>query len=269
MSIVLLTNRSNRGETLAHLIQRAGLHLSLVVVEDPSLRYADVKPSVKQRLRTVIGPLYRFVKGQLTLSATQRKALELEHECLQQANQKVDDYIAQLGVKGRPEGVDYLETPSLKEAAVVTAIAKCKPSLCVVLGTSIIKPRILAIPSMGTINAHTSILPEYRGSRSEFWQCYNEDYANVGITLHLVESSVDTGGILFQQKQEVDARPEPYDLRANNTIATLSNYVPVIIQYLNGNLDPRPQGESKTPTYRFRDITEEKRIALYTRLLGR
>jgi len=269
MGIVLLTNRSNRGEALAHLIKRAGLDLSLVVVEDPQLRHTEVQPSPMHRLRTIIGPFYRFVRGQLTLSATQRKALELERECQQRANRKVDDHIAQLNIIGRPDGVEYLETPSLNEANVVTAIAKCKPSLCVVLGTSIIKPRILAIPSMGTINAHTSILPEYRGSRSEFWQCYNEDFSHVGITLHLVEPSVDTGSILFQQKQEVDTGPEPFDLRANNTIATLSNYVPVIIQYLNGNLDPRPQGESKTPTYRFRDITEEKRIALYTRLIGR
>jgi methionyl-tRNA formyltransferase len=209
-----------------------------------------------------------LVKGYLKLSAVQRKALKLEQDCQLRANQKVDNYIVRIGVKGRPDGVEYLETPSLNEATVVTAIAKCKPTLCVVLGTSIIRPRILAIPSMGTINAHTSILPEYRGSRSEFWQCYNQDYTHVGITLHLVEAGVDTGGILFQQRQEVHGNPEPFDLRANNTIATLSNYVAVINGYLTGQLRSQEQGPSTTPTYRFRDITEEKRIALYTRLLN-
>ena len=41
MSVVLLTNNSNRGQALAHLIQRAGLDLKLVVVEDASLRESN------------------------------------------------------------------------------------------------------------------------------------------------------------------------------------------------------------------------------------
>jgi hypothetical protein len=52
MGIVLITNNSNRGQALAHLIQRAGLDLKLVVVENPnSVPSSD--GYVMQKLRRV------------------------------------------------------------------------------------------------------------------------------------------------------------------------------------------------------------------------
>ena len=268
MSVVLLTNNSNRGQALAHLIIKAGLDLKLVVVEDPSLKESS-GGSVASIIRKIIGPPYRWIKGVLKLSKEDRAALSYESESVVRANKMVDDYIHKLGVLGRPTGIEYLETPSLNEATVVTAIKNAAPDVCAVLGTSIIRQRIIDIPKIGMINAHTSILPEYRGSRSEFWQCYNEDYRNVGITLHFVDKGVDTGKILFQLKQEVGENPDPNVLRANNTLATLQNYVSVIQSVLDGTAEPKNQGQGTTPTYRFRDITEEKRLKLYKRILAK
>jgi hypothetical protein len=51
-------------------------------------------------------------------------------------------------------------------------LTQLKPNYCLVFGTSIIKPRILHIPTDGMINIHFSLLPHYRGSMSEFWQLY-------------------------------------------------------------------------------------------------
>ncbi|MBI1288085.1 MAG: hypothetical protein GC178_10980 [Flavobacteriales bacterium] len=268
MSVVLLTNNSNRGQTLAHLMLRAGLDLKLVVVEDASTS-APRESHLKTMLRPVLGPSYRWMKNMISLSAEERKALKYEEETQQRANAFVNDYIASLQVNGRPDGVEYLETPSLNEATVVTAVTQAKPDVCVVLGTSIIKPRLISIPKLGMINAHTSILPEYRGARSEFWQCYNQDYDHVGMTLHFVDKGVDTGKILFQKKQEVGENPNPNMLRAINTVMTLENYVPVIQSVLNGTAEPKEQGVGSTPTYRFRDITLEKRLELFKRILSK
>ena len=267
MSVVLLTNNSNRGQALAHLIVRAGLDLKLVVVEDASI-LGPQENQVITFLRSTVGPSYRLLRSIAKLSTEERKALKYEEGSIKKANALVDQFIAELGVTGRPEGVAYLDTPSLNEATVVTAVTKAEPDVCVVLGTSIIKPRLISIPKIGIINAHTSILPEYRGSRSEFWQCYNQDYKNVGMTLHFIDKGVDTGQVLFQKPQAVGQNPDPNMLRANNTLATLQNYVPVIQSVLDGTAKPHPQGQCTTPTYKFRDITEEKRIKLYKRILA-
>lgn len=250
---------------MAHLILQQGLDLRLVVVENPALK--NPNKSVVQSFKQVIGPTYRWMKNLIQLSAEERAALKYEEQSIAKWNKKVDDYIDALGVKGRPKGVKYLETPSLREATVITAITKAEPDVCAVMGTSIIKPRLISIPKLGMINAHTSILPEYRGSRSEFWQCYNEDYRNVGVTLHFIDAGVDTGKILFQKKQEVGENPDPNELRANNTLATLQNYVPTIEAVLNGTIEPKVQKQGTTPTYRFKDITQEKRLKLYKRLV--
>lgn len=264
--VVLITNNSNRGQALAHLILRAGIELKLVVVENPSMKPTEAHPLIP-KLKQAAGPTYRWIKSLVTMKAADRRALAYEEESIERANKFVNDYIATLNVKGRPEGVEYLDTPRLDEATVITAITKAEPDVCVVLGTSIIKPRLISIPRLGMINAHTSVLPEYRGSRSEFWQCYNEDYSHVGVTLHFIDKGVDTGNILFQKRQEVGDNPNPNMLRAINTLTTLENYVPVIKSVLEGTADPKPQGPCTTPTYRFRDITLEKRLTLYKRLL--
>lgn len=267
MGIVLITNNSNRGQALAHLIQRAGLDLKLVVVENPGSA-----PSSEGRFisvfRSILGPSYRKLKAFIKLNKTERAALQYEAESIQRAEDEVNQFIASLGVDGRPDGIEYLETPSLNEASVVTAIAQAEPDLCVVLGTSIIKPRIIAIPKLGTINAHTSILPEYRGSRSEFWQCFNQNYDHAGVTLHFIDKGVDTGSILFQEILKVGSNPDPNMMRVANTKVILQNYVNVIRSVLDGTAQPQIQGPCTTPTYRFRDLTEEKRIKLYTRLMN-
>lgn len=266
MSVVLLTNNSNRGQALAHLILKEGIDLKLVVVEDASLK-TENQPSFFTKFKLAVGPTYRALKNRLRLSTEERAALKYEEQSVERANARVNKFIDELGVKGRPSNVEYLETSSLNEATVITAVKNAEPDVCLVLGTSIIKKRLISIPKLGMINAHTSILPEYRGSRSEFWQCYNQDYANVGITIHLVDPGVDTGNVLFQLKQEVGTNPDPNELRANNTIATLKNYVPVLKSVLNKTAEPTKQGAGTTPTYRFRDITEQKRIKLYRRIL--
>jgi folate-dependent phosphoribosylglycinamide formyltransferase PurN len=266
MGIVLITNNSDRGQALAHLIQRSGLNLKLVVVEDPGL-VPGSQGLILHRIRAILGPTYRMLRAFLKLNSAQRAALRYEEESIKRAEAVVKRFIADLNVHGRPEGIDYLETPSLNEATVVTAISKLEPDLCVVMGTSIIKPRIIAIPKLGTINAHTSLLPEYRGSRSEFWQCYNQNYDHAGVTLHLIDKGVDTGSILFQQKQAVNGMPDPNMMRAENTKTVLLNYVSVIRSVLDGTARPQIQGPCTTPTYRFRDITEDKRIKLYSRIL--
>ncbi len=265
MSVVLLTNNSDRGQVLAHLMLASGIDLSLVVVEDPLIAKAG-SDTFRNGIRIGLGGVYRWARELITLNSQERSALRFEEICKQKAEQRVQEFISTLGFRGRPSDVEYLETASLNEANVITAISNKQPDLCIVLGTSIIKPRIISIPKLGIINAHTSILPEYRGARSEFWQCYNQDYSHVGLTFHLVDAGVDTGRVLLQVKQDLPDIPEPNILRAQNTILMLRNYVSVVESVLNGTAKPYEQGIGSTPTYRFRDITLEKRLKLYGRI---
>ena len=54
-------------------------------------------------------------------------------------------------------------------------------------------------PNVTIINFHNAYLPKYRGRNAPTWEIFNgEEYG--GATWHLVDSGVDTGAILEQEK---------------------------------------------------------------------
>ena len=76
--------------------------------------------------------------------------------------------------------------------------------LCVVFSMSrLLKKEIFSIPKHGTINLHPSFLPEYRGPNPDFWQ-YHDCELSPGVTVHFVDEGEDTGGIICQQRGEVE-----------------------------------------------------------------
>ena len=62
----------------------------------------------------------------------------------------------------------------------------------------IISSKVLENESCLTINLHLSYLPFNRGAHPNFWSFY--DNTPSGVTIHLVDSGIDTGGILCQKQ---------------------------------------------------------------------
>ena len=63
----------------------------------------------------------------------------------------------------------------------------------------IFKPEFLAIPKMGMINLHFSLLPAYRGAAPINWAIINGDTIS-GITTMFTEAGLDTGPVLLQEE---------------------------------------------------------------------
>ncbi len=60
---------------------------------------------------------------------------------------------------------------------------------------------MLAVPRLGTLNAHMGVLPRYRGMNVTEWARFVG--GPVGCTVHLIDQGIDTGPIL--QIAEVDS----------------------------------------------------------------
>jgi methionyl-tRNA formyltransferase len=45
---------------------------------------------------------------------------------------------------------------------------------------------------------HAGITPQYRGVHGAYWALVQNDRDHCGVTVHLVDKGIDTGGILFQ-----------------------------------------------------------------------
>ena len=66
----------------------------------------------------------------------------------------------------------------------------------------IISSRVLNNSSCLTINLHLSYLPFNRGAHPNFWSFYDETPS--GVTIHIVDSGIDTGDIICQKLVQFD-----------------------------------------------------------------
>jgi folate-dependent phosphoribosylglycinamide formyltransferase PurN len=96
------------------------------------------------------------------------------------------------------EGVDILYVEDINAQEVRDFIVSKSPDLIVASGTSILQRHILEAAKCGIINLHPGLAPEYRGRYGSYWPVYNREPELVGVTVHFVDSGIDTGAILAQ-----------------------------------------------------------------------
>jgi methionyl-tRNA formyltransferase len=89
---------------------------------------------------------------------------------------------------------------SVNDPACIAKLKECKPDIVLVNGTRILSSNLLdSIPAI-FINMHAGITPQYRGVHGGYWALAKNDPDNCGVTVHLVDKGIDTGGILFQSR---------------------------------------------------------------------
>ena len=67
----------------------------------------------------------------------------------------------------------------------------------------LIPKKIIKIPSLGVVNLHPSLLPNFRGRAPLNWAII-EGEKLTGITAHFVDEGIDTGPIISQIKIEIN-----------------------------------------------------------------
>jgi methionyl-tRNA formyltransferase len=94
----------------------------------------------------------------------------------------------------------HLDCGEINSGAFRSFLEEFGPDLVVVLGSSVITPRVISIPAKGMINIHSGLSPYYRGTWSYGWPIVNREPEYIGVTVHSVDAGIDTGGIIFQTK---------------------------------------------------------------------
>ena len=124
-------------------------------------------------------------------------------------------------------------------------IISLKPDLLLVHSYSmIIREDVLSVIRLGGLNIHTALLPRNRGCNPIQWAILNNDY-NTGVTLHQLDSSLDTGPIIDQHKVPIFFEDTWLDVRDRLNKATeelLSNNISSI---LNNDWVALPQCDAK------------------------
>ncbi len=101
-----------------------------------------------------------------------------------------------------------LECGEVNESGFASFLEEIRPDLVVVLGSSVITPRIISIPSGGMINIHSGLSPYYRGTWSYGWPIVNAEPEYIGVTVHRIDPGIDTGDIIFQARPALDPKDD-------------------------------------------------------------
>ena len=96
-------------------------------------------------------------------------------------------------------GIPVFQPEKLRDGAALAILKELDPELIVVAAYGRILPdSILALPSKGCINVHSSLLPKYRGAAPINWAILNGDDVT-GVTIMHMAAELDAGDIIAQE----------------------------------------------------------------------
>lgn len=101
------------------------------------------------------------------------------------------------------KGIRILQPEKLKSKEFLEELAYLKADLQVVVAFRMLPEVVWAMPRYGTFNLHASLLPQYRGAAPINWAIINGE-TETGITTFFIEKEIDTGKIIFQEKEPIN-----------------------------------------------------------------
>ncbi len=90
-----------------------------------------------------------------------------------------------------------------KDEAFLQKIRDLKPDIAFVCSFNYLLPKeFYEIPTLGTLNFHPSLLPDYRGANPYYHVLINKE-EETGITMHFMDETFDTGDIVEQIRVKI------------------------------------------------------------------
>ena len=99
-------------------------------------------------------------------------------------------------------GLPLLQPEKLRNPVFLEQLAALKPDLQVVVAFRMLPEAVWELPPLGPFNLHASLLPRYRGAAPLNWVLITGE-TETGITTFLLSPAIDTGKIIFREKEPI------------------------------------------------------------------
>jgi methionyl-tRNA formyltransferase len=142
-------------------------------------------------------------------------------------------------------GIETLQPESVSDKKFTDRMTRLKPDVMVVVafGHILSKP-LLALPLLGAVNIHASLLPKYRGPAPIQRALINGD-KETGVTSIRLDTGLDTGDILLSRKTSI--KPDDTSETLHDRLAEMG--ADILIETLTGFAEnrilPIPQDHGK------------------------
>ena len=121
------------------------------------------------------------------------------------------------------------------------ALERWAPDLLVVVAYGLIlPPAVLALPRLGCLNIHGSLLPRWRGAAPIHRALLAGD-TETGVTIMQLDAGLDTGPILLERRRAIGPHDTSGDLHDALSVLGATALLEAIDGLINGTLVPRPQ----------------------------
>ncbi len=185
MSVCILANDDPQSRAMIAGIAKDHSISAIIFEKKPK---GSMLKTLKFRIRR-LG--YKKVIGQLLLLVYEKMFLS------KRSLSAIQDSLGSFGPI--PTSIPTYTVKSVNSDRTLELLELHQPQICVITGTSIIKPVVLDKCSL-FLNIHCGITPAYRGVHGGFWAIKEQDFKNVGVTIHKVDQGIDTGDIVYQEE---------------------------------------------------------------------
>jgi len=188
MKKIAILGRQDRPTAILYNSLRAEFLIAGVIVEngEPTLTF------LKRRIRQLGAAR---VIGQVAFRAIVVPWLEM------MSQSRVREIMAQYALDSSPiPSAKRISLKSVNSEECIHVLSELQPDAVVVSGTRIISGEVLNCISATFLNMHAGITPLYRGVHGGYWALVEGNRDGCGVTVHQVDTGVDTGTILGQAR---------------------------------------------------------------------
>ncbi len=141
-------------------------------------------------------------------------------------------------------GLEVYQPTKMRDGSALEIVEKLQPELTVVAAYGRILPEdILAVPPLGSINVHSSILPQYRGAAPINWAIL-DGCRETGVTIMHMAKELDAGDIICVKKTEILPDENAQELTHRLALLGADALEEAVAQLANGTAPRTPQDHS-------------------------
>jgi methionyl-tRNA formyltransferase len=141
-------------------------------------------------------------------------------------------------------GIEVRQPETLKDAATQQALSELKPDVMIVAAYGLLLPAaVLAIPRLGCLNIHASLLPRWRGA-APIQRAILEGDSETGVTIMQMDVGLDTGDMLYKITTPITAEDNAQRLHDRLAELGAQAIVEALVALQAGTLTPQPQDDA-------------------------
>jgi len=142
-------------------------------------------------------------------------------------------------------GIEVFQPVKVRAPESLEYFERVAPDCVVIIAYGqIIPAKLIAVPRLGWINVHASLLPKYRGAAPINWAIVNGEKVT-GLTTMQIDAGLDTGPMLLRTELPIGPDEATPELSARLARAGAPLIVETLRRAETGKIAPEPQDNSQ------------------------